>query len=48
METMSKRLSQEYVEYQDKYNSPLVSKRFDTKNYDKEKFKELAKDPKTN
>jgi len=46
METMSKRLSQEYTEYQQKFNSPPV--RFDTKGYDQEKFKELAKDPKAN
>jgi hypothetical protein len=37
---MSKRLSQEYKEYQQEFNSPPLSKRFDTK------FKELAKDPK--
>lgn len=48
MEKMSKRLSQEYTEYQQNFNSPPVSKRFDTKNYDQEKFKELAKDPKAN
>lgn len=48
METMSKRLSQEYTEYQQKFNSPPVSKRFDTKNYDEEKLKELAKDPRAN
>jgi hypothetical protein len=48
METMAKRLSQEYTEYQQKFNSPPVSKRFDTKNYDQEKFKELAKDPRAN
>lgn len=48
METMCKRLSQEYVEYQQKFNSSPVSKRFDTKNYDQEKFKELAKDPRAN
>ena len=48
METMSKRLSQEYTEYQQKFNSPPVSKRFDTTNYDQEKFKELAKDPRAN
>lgn len=48
METMSKRLSQEYTEYQQKFNSPPLSKRFDTKNYDREKFKELAKDPRAN
>ena len=43
---MSRRLSQEYTEYQQKFNSPAMSKRFDTKNYDKQKFKELAKDHK--
>jgi len=48
IETMSKRLSQEYTEYQQKFNSPPVSKRFDIKNYDQEKFKELAKDPRAN
>ena len=48
METMSKRLSQEYTEYQHKFNSPPGSKRFDTKNYDQEKFKELSKDPRAN
>ena len=48
MEKMSKRLSQEYTEYQQKFNPPPVSKRFDTKNYDQEKFKELAKDPRAN
>lgn len=48
METMSKRLSQEYTEYQQKFNSPPVSKRFDTKNYDQEKFQELSKDPRAN
>ena len=45
METLSQTLSQEYTEYQQKFNSPPVSKRFDTKNYDQEKFKELSKDP---
>lgn len=43
---MSKHLSQEYKEYQQKFNSPPLSKRFDTKQYDKERFKELAKDSK--
>ena len=46
METMSKRLSQEYREYQQKFNSPPLSKRFDTKKYDEKNFKGLAKDPK--
>jgi hypothetical protein len=45
---MSKRLSQEYTEYQQKFNSPPVSKIVDTQNYDKEKFKDLAKDPRAN
>ena len=45
---MSKRLSQEYTEYQQKFNSPPVSKRFDTKNYDQEKFKELSNNPRAN
>lgn len=45
MERLSQTLSQEYTEYQQKFNSPPVSKRFDTKNYDQEKFKELSKDP---
>ena len=46
METMSKRLSQEYREYQQKFNSPPLSKRFHTKKYDEKNFKRLAKDPK--
>ena len=46
METMSRRLSPEYTEYQQKFNSPPLSERFDTKQYDQSKFKELAKDPK--
>ena len=48
METMSRRLSLEYKDYQQKFNSPPLPQRFDTKNYDQEKFKELAKDPKAN
>jgi len=43
---MSRRLSLEYKDYQQKFNSPPLSQRFDTKNYDQERFKELAKDPK--
>ena len=46
MKKMSKRLSQEYKEYQQKFNSPLISQRFDIKQYDQKRFKELAKDPK--
>jgi hypothetical protein len=46
METMSKRLSQEYREYQQQFNSPPLYQRFDTKKYDEKKFKELAKYPK--
>jgi hypothetical protein len=45
---MSKCLSQEYTEYQQQFNSLPVSKRFDTKHYAQEKFKELSKDPKAN
>ena len=48
MEQMSKRLSPEYREYQQKFNSPPVSKRFDTEQYDQEKFQELSKDPRAN
>ena len=48
METMSRRLSQEYKDYQQKFNSPPLSQRFDTKQYDQERFKGLAKDPKAN
>ena len=48
MEIMSKCLSQEYTEYQHKFNSPPVFKRFDTKNYDQEKFLKLSKDPRAN
>ena len=36
METMSRRLSQEYTEYQQKFNSPPASERFDTENFDQE------------
>lgn len=45
METMSRRLSPEYEEYQQKFNSPPVSKRFDTTQYDQQRFQQLAKDP---
>lgn len=41
---MSKCLSQEYKEYQQEFNSLPLSKRSDTKKYDEERFKELAKD----
>jgi len=46
LETISRRLSPEYKDYQQKFNSPPLSQRFDTKNYDPERFKELAKDSK--
>ena len=46
METLSRRLSPEYTDYQQKFNSPPLSERFDTDNFDKELFRELAKDPK--
>lgn len=46
MEALSRRLSPEYKDYQQKFNSPPLSERFDTKQYKEERFKELAKDPK--
>jgi hypothetical protein len=46
MEELAKRLSPEYEDYQLEFNFPAVSERFDTKNYDPVRFKELAKDPK--
>jgi hypothetical protein len=45
METLSQTLSQEYSNYQQDFNSPPLSERFDTTNYDQAKFLELAKDP---
>ena len=45
METLSQTLSQEYSNYQQDFNSPPLSKRFDTTDYDQAKFIELAKDP---
>ena len=45
MEELSQTLSQEYRDYQQEFNSPPLSERFDTTNYDQEKFLELAKDP---
>jgi hypothetical protein len=46
METLSRRLSEEYIKYQQDYNSSPLSERFTTKNYDEKIFRELAKDPK--
>ena len=45
METRCRNLSPEYTEYQKKFNSPFLSKKFDTKNFDQAKFKKLTKDP---
>ena len=45
MDTLSRRLSQEYNEYQEQYNSPPLSKRFDTTNYDPGRFRVLSQDP---
>lgn len=45
MEILSRQLSPEYVEYQKKFNSPTLSKRFDTLKFSQVRFKELAKDP---
>lgn len=44
METLGRQLSQEYREYQQKFNSPTLSKRFNTLKFSQVKFKELAKD----
>lgn len=45
MDTLGRRLSQEYKEYQQVYNSPPLSKRFDTTNYDPVRFQLLSQDP---
>ena len=45
MEELSQTLSQEYSNYQQDFNSPPLSERFDTTNYDQEKFLELGADP---
>ena len=45
METLSQTLSQEYRDYQQEFNSPPLSERFDPMDYDEAKFLELAKDP---
>lgn len=45
MDTLCRRLSQEYKEYQQVYNSPPLSKRFDTTNYDPVRFQLLSQDP---
>ena len=48
MEKMCRTLSKEYRDYQRDFNSPLLWKRFDTTKFSKEKFMELAQDPKAN
>ena len=45
MDTLGRRLSQEYKEYQQVYNEPPLSKRFDTTNYDPVRFQLLSQDP---
>lgn len=45
METLGRQLSQEYREYQKEFNSPTLSKRFDTLKFTQERFLKLAKDP---
>jgi hypothetical protein len=48
IKTMSRRLSQEYKEYQQEFNSPPLSQRFDTKQYDEERKSKMeqVKSPK--
>lgn len=48
MGELSCQLSLEYLTYPQTLNSPHVSKRFGTKNYNQKKFQELAKDPRAN
>lgn len=45
MDTLGRRLSQEDKEYQQVYNSPPLSKGFDTTNYDPVRFQLLSQDP---
>lgn len=47
MDELSNSLSPEYSEFQSKYHSESLQKRFDTKNYSAREFKELAKDPRS-
>ena len=45
MDKLANSLSPEYSEFQSKYYSASLPKRFDTNNYSAREFKELAKDP---
>ena len=45
METLGRQLSQEYKDYQKDFNSPALSKRFDTIKFSQVRFQELARDP---
>jgi hypothetical protein len=45
MDIIANSISQEYSEFQSKYYSECLPKRFDTNNYSAREFKELAKDP---
>ena len=47
IETMASGLSPKYVEFQDKYDLQLLPKRFETTKCSIEKFKNLARDPRT-
>lgn len=46
MESLSRQLSTEYLAYQQTLNSPPVSDRFNTTNFDHTRFNKLAQDPK--
>ena len=45
MDKLANSLSQEYSEFQSKYYSESLPKRFDTNDSSVREFKELAKDP---
>ena len=47
MDKFANSLSPEYSEFQNKYYSDSLPKRFDTNNYSTQKFKELAQDPRS-
>ncbi len=47
LDELANSLSPEYAEYQSKYYSDSLPKRFDTKDYSVDEFENLAKDPRT-
>jgi hypothetical protein len=47
MDKLANSLSPEYSEFQNKYYSESLPKRFDTNNYSTKEFKELAQDPRS-